>query len=146
MYNVTSFIAIVQQTRKKPLVTELLPRSSYTWGWRCKANYDQLLSFGQVIRKWFHRRYDSGDWRWFQKKPILNHNSIVQIAVECCLAYGNDRFLFVVLARLINGYSRTFLSVITNKESPVLVVPGFRHILNLTAYFTELQALIPPSV
>lgn len=70
MYNLVSFIVIEQQTKKKPLVTELLLRSSYRRGRRCDVNYDQFLSFGQVIPEGTHRQPNSGERRWFPKKPI----------------------------------------------------------------------------
>jgi len=123
MYNLASFTVIVQQAIKKPLVTEILPDHSYARGWRCEANYDQFLSFGQVTFKRFHRQHDSGDWRWFLKKPILNHNSIARV-VDCCLTRGGFYSLSAVFTRLIKGYSRVFMPVVTHKESQVLV-PGF---------------------
>lgn len=39
MYNAVefrTFAALLQQAKKKPLVTELLPERCYRWGWRCK--------------------------------------------------------------------------------------------------------------
>ena len=89
MYNVASFIAIVQQAIKKPLVTELLPRSSYIRGWRCEYNYVQLLYIGQVILINYSIAHikKHGDRRWFLSKPIKIYNYIQQlrryIHVEC---------------------------------------------------------------
>ena len=137
MYNLTTFIAIVQQAIKKPLVTEILLDRSYTWGWRYEPYYDQFLVFGQVI-KGFHRRYDNGDWRWFLKKPILSNNSMIQAFAECGHVYGNGRFLLMIFACLIYGYARALASVVTNKESQVLVVPGFHdfHYFNCILHWT----------
>ena len=145
MYNLASFIAIVQQAIKKPLVTEILPDHSYARGWRCEANYDQFLSFGQVTFKRFHRQHDSGDWRWFFQKPILNHNLITR-TVDCCLTRGGFCSLSAVFTRLFKGYSRVFMSVVTHKESQVLVVPGFHCFCIWTAYFAEFRVLVAPSV
>jgi hypothetical protein len=77
MYNLISFIAIVQQAIKKPLVTELLPRSSYARGWRCEPNYDQFLYFGQVnLNNYAIANINQdGDRRWFLKKSTI-HNRI----------------------------------------------------------------------
>jgi hypothetical protein len=124
MYNLASFIAIVQQAIKKPPVTEILLDHSYARGWRCEANYDQFLSFGQVTFKRFHRQYVRGDWRWFFQTPILNHNSIIQ-AVSCCLTCGSLCLLPVMFTRLVKGYSRVSMPVVTHKESQTLVVSGF---------------------
>ncbi len=78
MYNLASFIAIVQQAIKKPLVTELLPRSSYARGWRCEPNYDQFLYIGQVnLNNYAIANINQdGDRRWFLKKGIIIHNRI----------------------------------------------------------------------
>jgi len=130
MYNLTSFIVIEQQTKKKPLVTELLPRNSYRRGRRCDVNYDQFLSFGQVIPEGAHRQPDSGERRWFLKKPILDHNLIVLPILECSP--------FVVFARLVKSCSRILVSVTINKESQILSVSDFRYLLYVIAYFTEL--------
>jgi hypothetical protein len=48
MYNADKIVVIGQQAKKKPLVTELLPRSSYIWGWRCGYYYVQFSYIGQV--------------------------------------------------------------------------------------------------
>ncbi len=135
MYNLTSFITIVQQAIKKPLVTEILPDHSYARGWRCEANYDQLFSFGQVAIKWFHRQHDRGDWRWFLLKPILNHKLIARTVLECCLACGSFCFLLygfcLLYQRLFTGIDARF----NKKESQVLVVPGFHYFHCLNCIF-----------
>ena len=130
MYNLTSFIVIEQQTKKKPLVTELLRRSSYRRGRRCDVNYDQFLSFGQVIPQGAHRQPNSGERRWFPKKPILDHNLIVLSILEC--------FPFVVFARFVKSCLRVLVSVAINKESQALACLAFSNFLSLTAYFAEL--------
>ena len=130
MYNLTSFIVIEQQTKKKPLVTKLLLSYSYRRGRRCDVNYDQFLSFGQVIPEGGHRQPDSGERRWFLKKPILDHNLIVLPILECSP--------FVVFARLVKSCSRILVSVTINKESQILSVSDFRYLLYVIAYFTEL--------
>ena len=56
MYNLLSNSVIVQQAKKKPLVTELLLRSSYTRGWRCNVNYGQFSLIGQVNTKSIAKR------------------------------------------------------------------------------------------
>lgn len=78
MYNVTSFIAIIQQAIKKPLVTVLLPRTSYARGWRCERNYVQFLYIGQVpfINCSIASINQDGDRRWLHSKPIIIHNQI----------------------------------------------------------------------
>ena len=87
MYNLTSFIVIVQQTIKKPLVTELLPRSSYTRGWRCKRNYVQFLYIGQVnLNNYAIASINQdGDRRWFLKKTIIIHNRtpLISLLRQC---------------------------------------------------------------
>ena len=118
MYNLTSFIVIKQQTKKKPLVTKLLSRSSYRRGRRCDVNYDQFLSFGQVIPEGAHRQHDSGERRWFPKKPILDHNLIVLPILECSP--------FVVFASLIKSDSRMFASGCNKQRKPSIGVLGFQ--------------------
>ncbi len=130
------FIVIEQQTKKKPLVTKLLTGYSYRRGRRCDDNYDQFLSFGQVIPEGIHRQHDSGERRWFPKKPILDRNLIVPII------WGHS--LFVVFARLVKSCLRIAVSVAINKESQVLVVPDFQKILSITAYSAKFQALVAP--
>ncbi|MFQ5436008.1 MAG: hypothetical protein ACE5FD_14130, partial [Anaerolineae bacterium] len=129
-----TFAAIVQQARKKPLVTELLPRSSYTRGWRCEAYYDQFLVFGQVILKRFHRQHKQpgGKWRWFLSKPIVSYNYITSYFPVRWLGHCHHFSRRLLYVRLQNGYSRMPASGLTNKESQVLVVPGFHyfHCLN----------------
>ena len=131
MYNLTSFIVIGQQTKKKPLVTKLLTGSSYRRGRRCDVNYDQFLSFGQIIPEGAHRQHDSGERRWFPKKPILDHNLIVLSILECSP--------FVVFARLVKSCSRMLISVAINKESQALACLAFGNSFELTTYFTELS-------
>lgn len=134
LYNQATFAAIVQQARKKPLVTELLPRSSYTWGWRCEAYYDQFLLFGQVILISFHRlqKQSRGEWRWFLSKPIVSYNLITNYSPICWLGHCHCYSLWPLYAGLRRGYSRIPASGLTNEESQVLVVPGFRnfHLFN----------------
>ena len=129
MYNLTSFIVIEQQTKKKPLVTELFPRNSYRRGRRCDVNYDQFLSFGQVIPEGIHRQHDSGERRWFPKKPILDHNLIVLSILECSP--------FVVFVRLVKSCSRIAISVAINKEIQARQCLDFDNFFELTAYFAE---------
>lgn len=78
MYNQTSFIALVQQAIKKPLVTVLLPRTSYTRGWRCEYNYVQFPYIGQVILINYSIAHinQHGDRRWLLSRPIKTHNRI----------------------------------------------------------------------
>ena len=125
------FIVIGQQTKKKPLVTKLLTEYSYGRGRRCRIYYDQFLSFGQVILKGTHRQPDSGERRWFPKKPILEHNLIVWTVLECSP--------FVVFARLVKSCSRIVVFATINKESQALACLAFGNSFKLTAYFTELS-------
>lgn len=138
MYNLTSFIVIGQQTKKKPLVTKFLTGSSYRRGRRCDVNYDQFLSFGQVIPEGAHRQHDSGERRWFPKKPILDHNLIVLPILECSP--------FVVFARLVKSCSRMLVSVTINKESQARQCLAFDNVFELTAYLAELLGVRAPSV
>ena len=138
MYNLTSFIVIEQQTKKKPLVTKLLSRSSYRRGRRCDVNYDQFLSFGQVIPEGGHRQPDSGERRWFPKKPILDHNLIVLPILECSP--------FVVFARLVKSCSWVVILVAINKESQARQCLAFGNLFRLTTYFAELRMLNASSV
>ena len=131
MYNLAGFIVIGQQTKKKPLVTKFLTGSSYSRGRRCRSNYDQFLSFGQVIPKGIHRQPDSGERRWFLKKPILDHNLVVPPVLECSP--------FRVFVRLVESCSRVEVSVAINKESQILVISDFRYFLYVTAYLAELS-------
>jgi len=124
------FIVIGQQTKKKPLVTKFLTGSSYRRGRRCDDNYDQVLSFGQVIPERIHRRPDSGERRWFPQKPILDHKLIVPII------WGHS--LFVVFARLVRCCLRILVFVAINKESQALACLAFVNFLGLTTYFAEL--------
>lgn len=129
MYNRATFAALVQQARKKPLVTVILPDPSYTRGWRCEAYYDQFLAFGQVILIRFHRLQKklSGEWRWFLSKPIVSYNHITSYFPVRWLGHCHHFSRRLLYVRLQNGYSRMPASGLTNKESQVLVVPGFRN-------------------
>lgn len=134
MYNratFTAFAAIVQQARKKPLVTVNLPVPSYTRGWRCEAYYDQFLAFGQVILKRFHRqqKQPGGERRWFLSKPIVSYNLIANYFPFRWLGHCHCNSLWPLYARLPKGYSRMPASGLTNEESQVLVVPGFHYYL-----------------
>jgi len=135
MYNLTSFIAIIQQAIKKPLVTELLPRSSYARGRRCERNYVQFLYIGQVT---FNNcsivtKTQDGDRRWFLSKLILIHNLIVRLIVQGCKLSNFALFSFVGFASLTKDYFQALTSGVINKESQVLVVPDFQKILSVTA-------------
>ncbi len=132
------FIVIEQQTKKKPLVTKLLTGYSYRRGRRCDDNYDQFLSFGQVIPKRTHRQPDSGERRWFLKKPILNLNLINLLLLE--------RSPFVVFARLVKSCSWIVILVAINKESQALACLAFGNSFCLTTYFAELSGVRAPSV
>jgi hypothetical protein len=92
MYNQASFIALVQQAIKKPLVTVLLPKTSYTWGWRCEYNYVQFPYIGQVIRINYSIAHinQHGDRRWLLNRPIKTYNRIPHY------------FVIVMLLRLSN--------------------------------------------
>lgn len=131
MYNRATFAALVQQARKKPLVTVILPDPSYTRGWRCEAYYDQFLVFGQVILKRLHRqqKQQGGKWRWFLSKPIVSYNLIANYFpvrwLGRCPCYSRQ----LLHACLHIGYSRMPASGLTNEESQVLVVPGFHYYL-----------------
>ena len=131
MYNLTSFIVIKQQTKKKPLVTKLLTGYSYRRGGRCDDNYDQFLSFGQVIPEGAHRQHDSGEWRWFPKKPILDLNLIVPII------WGHS--LSVVFVRLVKSCLWMLISIAINKESQARQCLAFNKWFSLTTYFAELS-------
>ena len=113
MYNLTSFIAIIQQAIKKPLVTVLLPRTSYTRGWRCERNYVQFLYIGQVtfISCSIASINQDGDRRWLHSKPITIHNRIPLISLlrQCGIS------LFVPI-RLKNGCSRAWSPVVTGTK------------------------------
>jgi hypothetical protein len=50
MYNADKIVVIGQQAKKKPLVTYLLVKRSYMWGWWCKADYDRFSLTGQVLK------------------------------------------------------------------------------------------------
>jgi len=130
MYNLTSFIVIGQQTKKKPLVTKFLTGSSYRRGRRCDVNYDHFLSFGQVIPEGAHRQPNSGERRWFPKKPILDLNLIVPIM------WGHS--LSVVFVRFVKSCLRIVVSAAINKESQALACLAFSNFFGLTAYFAEL--------
>lgn len=138
MYNLTSFIVIKQQTKKKPLVTELLQRNSYRRGRRCDVNYDQFLSFGQIIPEGAHRQHDSGERRWFPKKPILDLNLIASII------WGHS--LSVVFARFVKSCLRVVILVAINKESQALACLAFNKYFSLTTYFAELVDVEASSV
>ena len=134
MYNratFTAFAAIVQQARKKPLVTVNLPVPSYTRGWRCEAYYDQFLVFGQVLLKRFHRqqKQTGGERRWFLGKPIVSYNRITNFFLVRWLGYCHFAYRRLLCACLRVGYSRMPASGLTNEESQVLVVPGFHYYL-----------------
>ena len=133
MYNPIKFIAMFYcnwtTDKKKPLVTKLLLRSSYRRGRRCDVNYDQFLSFGQVILKGTHRQPDSGERRWFPKKPISAFNLIARIVLE----YSP----FVIFVRLVKSCSRIAVSVTINKKGQALVCLAFCNLFELTVYFTE---------
>jgi len=123
------FSVIEQQTKKKPLVTKLLTEYSYRRGRRCRIYYDQFLSFGQVILKGTHRQPDSGERRWFPKKPISAFNLIARIVLE----YSP----FVIFVRLVKSCSRIAVSVTINKKGQALVCLAFCNLFELTVYFTE---------
>lgn len=131
LYNRATFAAIVQQARKKPLVTSLLPERRYTWGWRCESYYDQFIVFGQVILTRFHRlqKQLSGEWRWFLGKPIVSYNRITSYFPICWLGHCHHFSRRLLYACLQIGYSRMPASGLTNEESQVLVVPGFHYYL-----------------
>lgn len=69
MYNQLSFIAILQQAKKKPLVTQILLDPSYRRGWRCEYYYGPFLDFGQGTHLQFHRQIAYGEWRWSVQTP-----------------------------------------------------------------------------
>jgi len=123
MYNLTTFIAIVQQAIKKPLVTELLPRSSYTWGWRCERNYVQFLDIGQVtfITCSIAIIIQDGDRRWFLSKPIppckliLQDSALQKWGISLPVLFRQKRWLPAGMAARCDK----------NEESQVLAVPGF---------------------
>jgi hypothetical protein len=140
MYNLTSFIAIVQQAIKKPLVTELLPRSSYAWGWRCERYYVQFLDIGQVTytKRSIALNPQDGDWRWLPSKPQLKLNCI--------------RWFFGVSGRLFAlsssdnpvGYSRAWQPVVTEmKNARYLEYLAFDNFFDrpFSCIFAEFQAL-----
>ncbi len=64
MYNETrlkTIAVVVQQAKKKPLVTELLAERCYRRGWRCELNYDQYCQLGQVFSYHRHKLTENGD-------------------------------------------------------------------------------------
>lgn len=112
MYNQTSFIALVQQAIKKPLVTVLLPRTSYTRGWRCEYNYVQFPYIGQVILINYSIAHinQHGDRRWLLSRPIKTYNRIPHYST-----------IMVVLLWLFNlgtqlGCSRASRPVVTEMK------------------------------
>lgn len=114
MYNLTSFIALVQRAIKKPLVTVLLPRTSYTWGWRCEYNYVQFSYIGQVILSNYSiaSKKQDGDRRWLLSRPTTIHNCIPQF-------HGHSRsvlspWLFKLGKQ--NGCSRALWPVVTEMK------------------------------
>lgn len=137
MYNRATFAAILQQARKKPLVTSLLPERSYTRGWRCESYYDQFLVFGQVILKRFHRqqKQQGGKWRWFLSKPIVSYNLITNYFPVRWLGHCHCYSLWPHYAGLRRGYSRMPASGLTNEESQVLAVPGFHYFHSFNCIF-----------
>jgi len=143
MYNLTSFIAIVQQAIKKPLVTVLLPRTSYTWGWRCEYNYVQFPYIGQVI----HINYSianinqHGDRRWLLSRPIKTHNRIPHI-YRCILVVS----LWLSDLGKQDGCSRALPPVVTEmKKARYWQYLAFVNFLS-NCIFAELQALAAPSM
>jgi hypothetical protein len=81
MYNLLNISVILQQAKKKPLVTEILPESSYTRGWRCRVDYGRSLISGQVYSK-YHRHKCNGEWRWFLSAPRKTRNCIQPYVLE----------------------------------------------------------------
>ena len=76
-------IAYVQQAKKKPLVTSILPDPSYARGWRCESYYLLFLDFGQGHRIRTHRRMNSEDWRWTTQTPLESYHSFINSALPC---------------------------------------------------------------
>jgi len=109
MYNQTSFIALVRQAIKKPLVTELLPRSSYPRGWRCEYNYDQFYWVGQVTHLFIpsprKTRTENGDGFPASKPQItaLCVRFFTAVAV-CCVCIG----LFSASPMVVRGPGSPF--------------------------------------
>jgi hypothetical protein len=137
LYNRRTFDATMHQTRKKPLVTPNLPVLSYPRGWRCEAYYDQILAFGQVIHRKLHRQLKQkrGERRWFLSKPIVIYNPIRQVLTSYCRLYGRSYWRLLIARWLSFGYVRVLEPVITNKESQVLEVPGFRYLTVFNCIF-----------
>ena len=61
MYNLLNISVILQQAKKKPLVTEILPESSYPRGWRYSLDYGRYFAAGQVSPR-CHRHQCNGEW------------------------------------------------------------------------------------
>ena len=133
MYNQTSFIALVQQAIKKPLVTVLLPRTSYTWGWRCEYNYVQFLYIGQVILNNYSiaSKKQDGDRRWLLSRPTTIYNCISQIQGHSSCVVVSWTVQIRQAVWLLTGF---VARCNRNEESQVLAVPGFRKFRYLTAY------------
>lgn len=124
MYNQISFIALVQQAIKKPLVTELLPRSSYTRGWRCDYNYVQFSYIGQVTFSNYSIANKKTGRRLAMASQQAPHNpqlhSTTSGAQQCTISSAVQvRQTSWLLTGFVARCNR-------NEESQVLAVPGFR--------------------
>ena len=144
MYNQTSFIAIVQQAIKKPLVTELLPRSSYPRGWRCEYNYDQFYWVGQVTHRFIPSprttRTENGDGFPTSKPPItaLCVRFFTAVAV-CCVRFS----LFLASPMVVHGPGSPFQQ---KQRTPGIGSTWLSLISLSNCIFAELPALAAPSV
>lgn len=110
MYNWVRFVAILQEAKKKPLVTKTLPDPSYPRGWRYSLDYDRCFAIGQTSPE-YHRQQLVGERRWLRLTLITNHNSIAAPFV----AYSRRR----LAAIFYSGMWSVYQVVIPEPKGPV---------------------------
>lgn len=144
MYNRTNFIAILQQAIKKPLVTVLLPRTSYARGWRCESNYDQFFTVGQVTHPFYSiaRQDHDGERRWLPcQQTQIKKKAYLQ---QPC--FGVAMFPFPFNLGTNTGCLRAWQPVSTEMKNArywqYLAFDNF----SSNCIFAELPALAAPSV
>lgn len=140
MYNVGRLSVFGQlttcrkQTKKKPLVTEILPDPGYAWGWRCKLDYDRFFTIGQISLSYHRHQSLSGEWRWLNHKPSTEPEYNPIIGYFLVHRPGSRRSWLSHLCST-RGYSRHLAGLTENKRKPGIgstwlsIIPLFNCIL-----------------
>jgi len=104
--------AILQQTKKEPLVTQLFPTSCYLRGWQCELDYDRNLKIGQIplIPSPHSKEKDDGPSEPSRQYPV---HSIFKLRRTPC-RWRLPLWDFCLFFGLLSGKTYTHLS---NKKS-----------------------------